>query len=395
MKSIAILLTTLALAGCGSKSSGGGDDDGDGTGTGTGGESQVLTPKSDADGVVVATIDPNATTAQTVKSSDSSPIKGASATFPPGSMTVATDITLEAGFPVANAAAASDLGLAGATLAEASATVVIDSSAGGEAAAPFTLAIQLSSGASLLGENDNLVVIYKVKKADGTLALGVIPTGSLTTEGTTVKFSAKAFGAYQAARSSVAVAAAKEVTTTTAVTTLADLAPYIGTWKPNCFNGNDGQSNTSDLVWLYIDANGMREELMVFDNPTCSGDPARTEISRMTYSIGADSSCVSGAKDADVTSLGGTLVVQSDAKVAEFNAMKYCGFSDWVKGTAKDISNKECDGEVRLPIARVFYTVIKIDGDKLIFGDGEDPEYDMSTVAKRSRTLDTEYRTKQ
>ncbi len=384
MRMFTVLIMTFALNGCGSKS---GDDD-------SGGGDKVVTPKSDTNGVVVATIDPNATNAQTIKSSDSSSIKGSSVTFPPGSLAIATDITLEAGLPVANAAAASELGLNGATLREASPTVVVESSVNGEAAAPFTLAIALSSPATLIGENDNLIVIYKVEKADGTFALGVIPTGSLTIDGASVTLSTKSFGAYQAAYSSVAIAEAKEVATATSVTSVADLTPYLGTWVPNCFNGT-GTSQTSDEVWLYIDADGIKEEVKAYENSDCSGDPSRMETAYMAYSIGEDSAYVSGAKDAEITLLGGSLVAYTDAAAAKFNQMNYCGFSDWEKDAVKDISDQVCDDEVRASVGLVYYTVVKIDGDKLYLGEGDDKEYDMTTPAKRSRILDDEYRTKQ
>ncbi len=50
-----------------------------------------------------------------------------------------------------------------------------------------------------------------------------------------------------------------------------------------------------------------------------------------------------------------------------------------------------CDGEVRSEVGRAFYTIVKVDGDKLYFGDYE---HDISDPDNRPPTLDAAFRTK-
>src|SRR5690606_32586899 len=60
-------------------------------------EAEVVEPKVKAEGVVTATIDPDAKVTQLIQAAEDSAIADTAVPFPPGALTLSTDITIQAG----------------------------------------------------------------------------------------------------------------------------------------------------------------------------------------------------------------------------------------------------------------------------------------------------------
>ena len=149
---------------------------------------------------ITAKLSPDSTEIQTLSAPENSAVKGSTVQFPPGSLAVSTDITLEEGQSLASGDFTSELGLSTDTEVQAaSAPVLLTSSEEKDPANPFTLALNLGSNLSL-AEQGTMVIFYKIIKYSSgkTNFVGIIPADKLERDGDKVKFEAKYFGLYQA-----------------------------------------------------------------------------------------------------------------------------------------------------------------------------------------------------
>jgi hypothetical protein len=139
--------------------------------------------------------------------------------FPPGSLTISTEIILQAGSDIATPATASSLNIDGFT--DAGSAVVVSSSTPVDAVSPFVIRLPLpSTGLRLADDYETLVVVYKVQKVgDERIVQGVLPRSELLIENGQVSFATQFFGSFQVAYTAKAVDETTEVETTTPIQT--------------------------------------------------------------------------------------------------------------------------------------------------------------------------------
>ncbi|MCX6129116.1 MAG: hypothetical protein NTX25_08655, partial [Proteobacteria bacterium] len=183
------------------------------------GSKQISTIAGTA-GVETAALSAGSAFTQELEASNASTISGTVLQFPPGSLSINTDISLEEGSAVATSSTASALNL-GSSISNAGAAVVINSSAAVDPVQPFVLKINLGSGnLNLADATENLIVIYKVQIfAENRFVLGVLPRSALTIEGQKVSFSAQYFGVFQTAYAEKPVLEESKVTVAEAIQT--------------------------------------------------------------------------------------------------------------------------------------------------------------------------------
>ncbi len=166
-----------------------------------------------ADGIVTAFYNPNLYATQTVTASLMSEIAGSSINFPPGTLSMSTNISLEPGSSFVGAMTAADLGLT--SLQASSAALAISSSASVDASSPFTVNLSMSSLGLRLDEaqgKGSIAIVYYIDRAeDGKKLLGIIPPSEVTRNGNILSFRTKYFGVYQAAYISEDVKEVKEI----------------------------------------------------------------------------------------------------------------------------------------------------------------------------------------
>jgi hypothetical protein len=209
----------------------------------------ALTPSSDEDGAVTASVLGGSDKDQILKASADSDISGASVLFPAGSLAVTSDVTLEEGSTLLSGSLSDDLGLDGIGFTEQGKAVAISSSVEQNTDTPFQLAFDLNESASLISSNPNLIVVYKIYDAiEKKLYFGLIPLTLLTIDGGSVKMESKHFGVFQAFSTNVLVANESKKETNKPITTKRDFAAGLSivtgvgvtpgqssnsiTWKP-------------------------------------------------------------------------------------------------------------------------------------------------------------------
>ena len=78
-----------------------------------------------------------------------------------------------------------------------------------------------------------------------------------------------------------------------------------------------------------------------------------------------------------------TITVLTDDEAAVYNSSKACGFSDWVKGTPKDVGIKQWDGTDQAP----YYTIRLLLNNRFYFGK-KTSDYTGASDLTRPREFD-------
>jgi hypothetical protein len=179
----------------------------------------------ESDGAVTATIDPSSLDTQVVKAPTSGALKDSFVSIPPGALGIATDLTIQEGVSLTSSSVASALGVEDSLLVKKGPALLIEPSERVDPVKPFTIAISLSGDSALkLLEND-VAIIYQVKKyaKGGKVYVGVIPASEVTIEGSRVSFSTAFFGSFQPIENVPAIESIKEVATDVPIAAAKDI----------------------------------------------------------------------------------------------------------------------------------------------------------------------------
>lgn len=156
---------------------------------------------SDENGVMVAKYDPSSTTTTTIGASESSELAGAAVIFKAGSLSEATDITIQSGASLAENDVASALDLLDQNpITGQGPTVMISAAKVVDVREAFTIRLPLPRKNSLQGEGwERLVLIYKAARSEGDgYVIGLIPMANIKIDGDFASVGTTLFGAYQA-----------------------------------------------------------------------------------------------------------------------------------------------------------------------------------------------------
>ncbi len=211
----------------------------------------VVLATTEQNGVVKASVQPSAELTQVMRASDQSAIVGSSVSFPPGSLAVATEVTLSVGENLASDAILKPLAL-GTEVASSGPSMEIRSSVEMDAAAPFVIALSLPPEAAGLKLTDglaNLLVLYKVKiQATGEKITGLIPRSEIQIKDGFAIVSTRYFGSFQAILTKTLVAEAKQVPTPV-VAALAAHTYYARGVTTTTFGDGGGQRSMGFQAW--------------------------------------------------------------------------------------------------------------------------------------------------
>ena len=140
---------------------------------------------------------------QLLQAAENSSIAGTTAEFPPGTLAIATEITIEPGASIAHSTAATNLNLSSEVAATAPAVQVTAATAQDTAQA-FTVSLLLPDETALRlqdnrGGYERLVVLYRVQSVtDNTEKTGYVGRASLEIKDNLVRFKTRHFGTFQA-----------------------------------------------------------------------------------------------------------------------------------------------------------------------------------------------------
>ncbi|NDE16331.1 LamG domain-containing protein [bacterium] len=182
-----------------------------------GGSAAVLVT-TDETGRATGSFDPSAAYDQLLAAT-SGEIAGTAAVFPPGALSVATDIAIESGASLAQGSALADLGLTFSNaISAAGASVIVRPADNVQLKQPMALSLPLPDGYGLvdlfLGDDNRLAILAKVFDTDGQLKSQLIPRSSLTVSDGKATFQTMAFGAFQTIVLENPVTEAKTATST-------------------------------------------------------------------------------------------------------------------------------------------------------------------------------------
>lgn len=153
-------------------------------------------------GVATGLVQPSTDTVQVVPAAENSKIAGASAEFPPGTVAIATEITIQPGENIATDAVVSELEL-GDQIAASATPVSVTSAVAIDTTQPFTVSIPLPDETALrlqaVDVLEKLAVLYRVVKvAEGAEKVGYVTRKSLDVKDGFVRFQTRHFGTFQA-----------------------------------------------------------------------------------------------------------------------------------------------------------------------------------------------------
>jgi hypothetical protein len=162
------------------------------------GETQSVTTSVDVAGGETGRIRAGANITQTIAVSDQSSVAGTVVSFPPGTLAIDTDVTIEEGVTVATEGLAAELGIGG-NIDSTGTAVSVQPTIATDPLQPYTVSIPLPLSLALTVDDlATLVVVYKVKKvSENKIVAGIVPREELELDGGTIKFSAEYFGVFQ------------------------------------------------------------------------------------------------------------------------------------------------------------------------------------------------------
>ena len=225
----------------------------------TGGTSATI--KSDTNGVIIATLDPNSATAQVVKASANSNIKDVSIAFPPGALAIATDISLQEGETFSASALTAAAGVAdGTSITQAATPVTVLSSQPIDLKVPMVIALSLPSGAGLAADTlpiERIGVIFRVQvQATGERLAGVVPAAALTIQGGRLLYPSNYFGWFQVTVFDKPIVESKQADTQSLYQALVTI--FAGQALPACGQADVGRTiySQDQKTFLYCTATG-------------------------------------------------------------------------------------------------------------------------------------------
>lgn len=188
------------------------------------GQTQAVSATTTASGTTKATIQPNNQVIQVVSVDGATPVSGTSLAFPPGALSIQTEVQVEEGAPLAVPSFQAAVGLFD-NVARSGTPVAVSSSAKVDPVLPFTIALNIPGSAALLDSGVSYAVAYKIiRHVDGSFLDGVIPSGGLVIKENKVVFEAAYFGVYQVVVTKTPVVEAKAVPAVSPVRTKAAVA---------------------------------------------------------------------------------------------------------------------------------------------------------------------------
>jgi hypothetical protein len=265
----------------------------------TGDSATVETDESN--GAATGKLDPNADKTQTLNAASGSAVQGSVVEFPPGTLAVETDITLEEGEDLLSAEFVDSLGFDPDKFTPASGALLIKSSAEVNPQAPFTLNIPLdekllakANALRLQGEDplDRLLMFYKQidYSKDKQVTLGLLPRKDLTVEDKVVTVDSSFYGVFQAVMAKEIITAAAEKITDAIITNAKGQTIESAPPSFNLVIGYAGASPPSPSKSLTPKIKGIAsssvESVKIYSDPDCTAQiGAGTKVAFQTTGI--------------------------------------------------------------------------------------------------------------
>lgn len=160
-----------------------------------------------------------------------------------------------------------------------------------------------------------------------------------------------------------------------------------GTWQNSCTKMDWLGFSYNQVSFKFSVLGDFEKTTSLFDDESCS-----TRIGALsesgTYAALGDAASTPQAKDINLTISEAKITADSDQAVKLLNAAAYCGISEWQKGQASDVLNKDCIG-FRHAKGKVVFDIYKVDQDNHRLAVGKSSLFlDKSGAESRPQNLD-------
>jgi len=160
-------------------------------------------------------------------------------------------------------------------------------------------------------------------------------------------------------------------------------ATYAGTWESTCTKESD---TTALKMTMTIAADKtVKQSGQLFSDNTCTSLLMTMDL-YSTLAIAGEVDANTRKVNLSVTEF--KITMNTDVAASDANAESTCGYTDWVKGTAKSCLGKSVDGTGPADFTSNTkkYNIFKVDGNILYAGEGTETEAQRPTTLKPTYT---------
>lgn len=152
-------------------------------------------------GVTYGVVDTSGERVQVMEGGAGTAISGSEVSFPPGSLSISTEISIQEGTDLYADGSAEELGLGADDISSAGTPLFVDSKASVDPVQPFGITIPVSGSGNLalVAAERKLGILYKIIKYSegGKYYLGIIPPDQVTKDNGKLNFATSFFGSFQ------------------------------------------------------------------------------------------------------------------------------------------------------------------------------------------------------
>lgn len=163
-----------------------------------------------------------------------------------------------------------------------------------------------------------------------------------------------------------------------------DVPAFQGNWTSDkcAYWGGGGDYHYSAKQYFSIKGSLIESYSKDYNSKDCSGDFRSIMTFKMKFDLSKEVS--PGRYNIDVipTEIVQTVFDQDSAN--SFNTSAYCGYTDWVVGVEKVISDRDC--MLGAKVNQLIYSIVKVDDTQIQLGE-HDETNDGTTPERRHKTL--------
>ncbi|MBL7544531.1 MAG: hypothetical protein JNL11_12005 [Bdellovibrionaceae bacterium] len=144
----------------------------------------------------------------------------------------------------------------------------------------------------------------------------------------------------------------------------------FGKWRGDCQVWGSGEYQTSGTPYFSFSETEAATVTEMFKGDGCSGELNGRMKMVFEFTVESQSSSAPEIYNILVSARKILQIFYDQDTVNASNTIAYCGFTDWVAGVEKDVSDRDCFTGPKL--GEKIYSIIRISGGKLNLGQPDD-----------------------
>lgn len=143
-----------------------------------------------------------------------------------------------------------------------------------------------------------------------------------------------------------------------------------GNWKDSCQSWGEGEYLQSSYSVVSVEGSAVKTSVHDFASSDCTGEKTRVMSVTFTFTIPSRSVLGPDIYNVDSVYRGVTEVVLDQDTANMYNTGAHCGYTDWIVGIEKDVTDKSC--MTGLKAGEASYVIMKITETQLQAGEPDD-----------------------